>query len=861
MKKRILSLLLALVMLVAVIPAMGITADAAASNIQVYNATYYPNGTLKSLDASFGWSTASAPSRLVLMTKQLTSSELTNTGSYGTLFDTFDEVKTYDATNGTFGIIKDSAETQLTSGTNRLSISFSEGNIPLNVNKTYYIYLWTDWAQYGTQYYYPDYLIAAIRVQDGAVQFVGSTDGRTFNESGFNFVKAKEKYDVTVTAGANMSTTGNATQTDLEVPMTAVVYTADSGYYFPADYAVASVNGIKVTRDSAAQITVSGMPTADTAITLADPTANINVTVTPAANMTMTSGEEVQSVPGTAMTAVVYTADSGYYFPDTYAVAAVNGVTVARDSETQITVSGTPTADAAITLAAPSRTPVDLEAATFTYAYDVQRSPSYPKAGDTVTMSEPKLPYIAPGSQLTSNEGQWTLTNLGAYYNMKNTANTSLQQLVGNMATQYGASENAVVIHELKNAAGEHVAYGVVAMYDKDNGRALYICDTLPQSAGWLLTLDPISGSVSGTADMDLTDWIVKHTVTVATTDNGATSASVTEAVAGDTVTVTAAPATGYGVKSVKYNDGADHEITPASGAYTFQMPDKDVTVTATYAKLHSVTYKADGTQVGEVQTVLDGGNATAPAVPEKTGYTGAWEADGTNITADTVINAVYTPKTYSVTYKADGTQVGEVQTVKHGENATAPAVPEKSGYTGAWEADGKNITADTVINAIYTPKTYSVTYKADGVQVGEVQTVKHGENATAPAVPEKSGYTGAWEADGKNITADTVINAVYTPKTYTVTYKADGVVVGQVQTVKHGENATAPAVPEKSGYTGVWESDGKNITADTVINAVYTRNSIVPVTGDNANVLFWGILAVLSLGATALAVTKKRYF
>ncbi|MBQ9388211.1 MAG: hypothetical protein IJU01_06100, partial [Lachnospiraceae bacterium] len=55
--------------------------------------------------------------------------------------------------------------------------------------------------------------------------------------------------------------------------MTDVVYTADNGYYYPTDYSVAEVSGIKVTRDSYTQITVSGTPTADAAIALTAPTA------------------------------------------------------------------------------------------------------------------------------------------------------------------------------------------------------------------------------------------------------------------------------------------------------------------------------------------------------------------------------------------------------------------------------------------------------------------------------------------------------------------------------------------------------------------------------------------------------------
>ena len=79
-----------------------------------------------------------------------------------------------------------------------------------------------------------------------------------------------------------------------------------------------------------------------------------SVTVTPGANMTLTSGAASQTVTaGGAMESVVYTADEGYYFPEDYTVDSVNGVAVTRDSFTQITVSGTPTGNAAITLTAP----------------------------------------------------------------------------------------------------------------------------------------------------------------------------------------------------------------------------------------------------------------------------------------------------------------------------------------------------------------------------------------------------------------------------------------------------------------------------------------------------------------------------
>ena len=94
--------------------------------------------------------------------------------------------------------------------------------------------------------------------------------------SSINFVIEMPTVSVTITPGSNMTKTtdsGDAEQTGLTGAMADVVYTAVDGYYFPTNYSVAEVSGIKVTRDSYTQITVSGTPTADAAIALTAPTA------------------------------------------------------------------------------------------------------------------------------------------------------------------------------------------------------------------------------------------------------------------------------------------------------------------------------------------------------------------------------------------------------------------------------------------------------------------------------------------------------------------------------------------------------------------------------------------------------------
>ena len=130
------------------------------------------------------------------------------------------------------------------------------------------------------------------------------------------------------------------------------------------------------TGDTTATITVSGTPTAtstaqmeitipaaqlvtsDSNLTV---TANANakysiaaptwtVAITAGAGMSTTGNANQTVGQGSPITSVVYTAADGYYFPTNYSVAAQNGIIVTRDSYTQITVSGTPTAAVNLTL-------------------------------------------------------------------------------------------------------------------------------------------------------------------------------------------------------------------------------------------------------------------------------------------------------------------------------------------------------------------------------------------------------------------------------------------------------------------------------------------------------------------------------
>lgn len=529
MKKRILSILLCLCMAAVLMPTTALALERP-DNIDVNNATYYSNGALKEITAGFNWYTASASGRLVLMTERLRSAgeagtnsswgDFTDLGFYGSQFSSFNDVCAYDqdesgGTAGVFGIVSYTDESSVRPGTNTMTMSFDDEMIPLNTNKIYYIYLWTQY--YGNNY--PDTLICAIQVQDGAVRYTAATGQNSYDESAFGNVESQTVYDVTVTPAEHMtrdSDSGDEIQSDLTAAMTPVIYTADEGYYFPDAYSVDTVNGIMVRRDSQSQITVYGTPSSDAAITLTAPTQittytvsfdkNGNSSATDTAPQTVADGEKVTEPA--APTAEGYAFGGWYKEPEC----------------TNPWIFDTDTVNETIILYAKwvANLPTSPEDTVFEYAYDVQRSPAFPTKNQQITLSGLHYPILDTGSYGTTNSGSWMLTKAGTYSYMKSIGkNTSeLDGIITSIVSNYSNSLNreAVVIHELKDGAA-HIAYGVVVAYDAANGYAVFLGDTLSDGAGYLLSTGARSGSVTATAGTIATDFV--QTLSISLSETG----------------------------------------------------------------------------------------------------------------------------------------------------------------------------------------------------------------------------------------------------------------------------------------------------------------------------------------------------
>lgn len=108
--------------------------------------------------------------------------------------------------------------------------------------------------------------------------------------------------------------------------------------------------------------------------------------------------------------------------------------------------------------------------------------------------------------------------------------------------------------------------------------------------------------------------------------------------------------------------------------------------------------YDYSGGSLLKTEQVQQGGNATAPTNPTRTGYTwNGWDKSFTNIQSDLNVYGTWTIKTYTVRFYAwNGGSLLKTQTVNHGASATPPADPTRSGYTfTGWSPPYNNVTSN----------------------------------------------------------------------------------------------------------------------------------------------------------------------
>ena len=114
---------------------------------------------------------------------------------------------------------------------------------------------------------------------------------------------------------------------------------------------------------------------------------------------------------------------------------------------------------------------------------------------------------------------------------------------------------------------------------------------------------------------------------------------------------------------------------------------------------------------------------------------------------------------------------------------------------------DGTNKTGKFNREYTNTVSRFEVRYLNSMDTVIYTEKVAYGENVSQPpTVPERTGYTGIWNHDGNNITVDTDIRGIYTPIEYHITYSDfDSNDNPAIYTV---EQSIVLNNPVKNGYT-----------------------------------------------------------
>ena len=304
---------------------------------------------------------------------------------------------------------------------------------------------------------------------------------------------------------------------------------------------------------------------------------------------------------------------------------------------------------------------------------------------------------------------------------------------------------------------------------------------------------------------------------------------------------------------------------------YDFSTPvTGDLTLTAAWTKLHTVTFDYGIEGMTGSQQIADGGTLTEPYVPERDGYTfTGWLLDGrpfdfsTPVTGDMTLTAGWqeneppAPVTHTVTFDSAGGSPVEPQTVADGAAAIDPGVPSRDGYkfTG-WLLDGEPFDFSTPITGDITlvagweeseepaPVLHTVTFD-DGTGNTVTVNVQEGETVQEPSAPSRDGYefTG-WLLDGTPydfttpVTGDITLTAGWEKTeepvtTFTVSFRTNGGTAVEQQTITEGGTVEKPMDPTRDGYTFTgWLLDGQPydfttpIAGNIVLDAAWEQNT-----------------------------------
>lgn len=272
----------------------------------------------------------------------------------------------------------------------------------------------------------------------------------------------------------------------------------------------------------------------------------------------------------------------------------------------------------------------------------------------------------------------------------------------------------------------------------------------------------------------------------------------------------------------------------------------------------YQITFDSAGGSPVEPVTQAFATDVTAPADPERTGYTfNGWDppvpetmpVNGVACVAQWSINS------YTIAFDSAGGSPVDPITQPFGSAVTPPEAPVKTGYTFVWSpAIPATMPAENLTCAAqWTANRYNINFNANsgsGTMANSAHTYDIAKNLTANGF-SKAGYSFmGWSltslaqtpefANGQSILNLTAVNgeiitlyAVWSINHYNIVFNANGGIGGTSASMASGESLTAPVVT-RAGFTFAgWSQEVPNTVpaGDNIYTAQWISNSLA--TGD----------------------------
>ena len=271
---------------------------------------------------------------------------------------------------------------------------------------------------------------------------------------------------------------------------------------------------------------------------------------------------------------------------------------------------------------------------------------------------------------ITITGGQITASSPNGYgigpgVNSKNGKNNGL---VGDVIT-FGWTEETDFIQSSRNVSADNLTFVQGKFFLIDGEEILATTSNIQNACKLIPILNPL---FSVTVDGGII--------------NGTVAADVQKAASGDTVTLTVTPDEGYALESLSVADAENRVVELAveeNGTYTFIMPASNVTVTATFTRIYTVTVldTLHGTVTSDKATARPGQTVVITVTPDT-----CYRLDALTVT-DADNNPVTVSANYTFTMPASDVTVSSVfKAIDYTITVNAPThatvtVPETAHY------------------------------------------------------------------------------------------------------------------------------------------------------------------------------------